>query len=208
MRSKSKKPTAYPDPDRMLRLELNEWLGYVVHECIFGSKRLQCEEIAKRRRVRLTDVLVETIAESLCKTFGVRSKPWPRRAVNGSPLRQMMSKIGYAWFYLLHIWKSVFRPQPVIPAHKCIRRGAPIFRRPTGHVSSCNHDEWQIFCAMAMQARHVLEHFEQEPQRSQLAKEAERRSQPLSQLVAEGIAEAVLRNYVIDERDQSSHFPV
>ena len=55
--------------------------------------------------------------------------------------------------------------------------------------------------------RHLLEHYEQEPWRSELAAESQRSGLPLSNLLADAITNSVLEQFTVIEKDEAEEVP-
>jgi len=55
--------------------------------------------------------------------------------------------------------------------------------------------------------RHILEHYEQEPWRSELLAESHRSGLPLTDLLADAITHSLLERYSVGEKDETDEVP-
>jgi hypothetical protein len=55
--------------------------------------------------------------------------------------------------------------------------------------------------------RHLLEHYEHEPWRSELMAESRRSGLPLSDLLADAITHSLLEQYSVSEKDETNEIP-
>ncbi len=190
---------------RLMGKDLSYEIDRVIEACIYGGKRHECEAIARRRRLGLKHVLIDTLVETICREFVIRRRRPTKRPNREDWADRALFVICWPWFWLT-------RPVPptsylVTPSHKGI--GRVWDSRAKDAESRCEYADplAEIAWGVRETTRHLLEHYEQEPWRSELAAESQRSGLPISNLLADAVTESVLRNFSVSDKDETEDVP-
>ena len=202
IRSRTMRQHAKP---RLMGMDLSYEIDRVIQACIYGEKRPECEAIARRRRVGLRHVLADTLVEMICREFVIRRRRPTRRPTREDWVDRVLSMICWPWFWLTRPVAPA--PYAVAPSIKGVGRVWDSRAKVAASRSEYADPMVDIAWGVRETTRHLLEHYEQEPWRSELAAESQRSGLPLSDLLADAITTSVLDLYTVCEKDETDDIP-
>jgi hypothetical protein len=190
---------------RLMAKDLGYEIDRVIEACIYGARRPECAGIARRRRIGLRHVLTETLVETLCREFDIRRRRPSRRPSGLGWIDRALIVVCWPWFWLTCPARSV--PHPVVPSVRGIGHIWESRARAENTRSEYAHPLVDIAWGVREMTRHLLEHYEQEPWRSELLAESRRSGLPLADLLADAITHSLLEQYSVSEKDEADEVP-
>jgi hypothetical protein len=190
---------------RLIEQDLGHEIDRVIEACIYGATRPECAAIARRRRIGLRHVLTETLVETLCREFAIRRRRPSPRPDRKDWIDRVLFAVCWPWFRLTRPARPA--PHHVIPPVKGL--GQIWESRARAADSRCEYAHPLIDIAWGVRemTRHLLEHYEHEPWRSELMAESRRSGLPLSDLLADAITHSLLEQYSVSEKDETNEIP-
>ena len=190
---------------RLMGKDLGYEIDRVIEACIYGARRPECAAIARRRRIGLRHVLTETLVDTLCREFLIRRRRPSRRPSREDWIDRVLFALCWPWFWLTRPGRLA--PHPVVPSVRGIGRVWDSRARAADTRSEYSHPLIDIAWGVREMTRHLLEHYEQEPWRSELLSESRRSGLPLADLLADAITQALLEQYSVSEKDETDEVP-
>ena len=190
---------------RTLGMDLSYEIDRVIEACIYGEKRPECAAIARRRRVGLRHVVADTLVETLCREFVIRRRRPTQRPTRQDWVDRALSAICWPWFWLTR--PTMPAAYAVTPSIRGVGRVWDFRAKVADSRSEYADPMVDIAWGVRETTRHLLEHYEQEPWRSELAAESQRSGLPLSNLLADAITNSVLEQFTVIEKDEAEEVP-
>ena len=190
---------------RLMGKDLGYEIDRVIEACIYGARRPECTAIARRRRIGLRHVLTETLVETLCREFVIRRRRPSRRPGRKDWLDRVLFALGWPWFWLTRPARPT--PHSVVPSVGGVGQVWDSRARAAGSRCEYAHPLIDIAWGVREMTRHLLEHYEHEPWRSELLAESRRSGLPLSDLLADAITHSLLEQYSVSEKDDTNEIP-
>jgi hypothetical protein len=190
---------------RLIGKDLGHEIDRVIEACIYGAGRPECAAIARRRRIGLRHVLTETLVETLCREFVIRRRRTSRRPGRKDWIDRVLAAVCWPWFWLTRPASPT--PHPVVPSVMGV--GHVWESRALAADTRCEYAHPLIDIAWGVRemTRHLLEHYEQEPWRSELLAESRRSGLSLADLLADAITHSLLEQYSVSEKDETDEVP-
>lgn len=190
---------------RLIGKDLGYEIDRVIEACIYGARRPECAAIARRRRIGLRHVLTETLVETLCREFAIRRRRTSRRPGRKDWIDRVLTAVCWPWFWLTRPVRPA--PHPVVPSSTGIGQVWESRARSADTRSEYAHPLVDIAWGIREMTRHILEHYEQEPWRSELLSESHRSGLSLTDLLADAITHSLLERYSVGEKDETDEVP-